>query len=455
MAYEDLATALIVDLFVLVLCSVLLLRYGRLAHSHPAITYLIFHALVVPSRLLAILAGAETLFSQLPGFWEPVSEVEIVRATVLADLTLIIMTIAWIRASVVDNEKHQNQPRQNNTQPITLSLQHIWRVALLALPIGIVGLFLLGNIPGLERPEIDLGEWQESSWPLITMTWAGLALLALIYWYGFRWWLLTPTLIYLAIIAIQGYSRVRFIVPLILLIQIYLDRRGRKWPSTIIVVMMIVTLVLFFPLKQIGRMTQTGATFSEIKDVSMQTISEAMAGKHGDETLLDQFASSLTLIDRAGKFYYGTTYLAIVTAPLPRQWWPEKPGMADYLKDFSTPGRPMDVLGMVMSFIGEFYLNFGYIGIVLLSYLFAYWLARIYFRAYRANYFSVLRFGYLLIACNLIQIYRDGLMSLIVFTLVNMMPLAVIVVLHRIIPKRSMPNTYIPVPYQHISKYTD
>jgi hypothetical protein len=219
--------------------------------------------------------------------------------------------------------------------------------------------------------------------------------------------------------------------------------------------MMILTLVLFFPLKQIGQMSQTGATLSEIKDVSTQTISEAMAGKHGDETLLDQFASSLTLIDRAGTLYYGTTYLAIVTAPMPRQFWPEKPGIADYLKDFSTPSRPMDLLGMVMSFMGEFYLNFGYAGIFLLSYFFAYWLARIYFRAYRANYFSVIRFGYLLVACNLIQVYRDGLMSLIVFTLVNMMPLAVIVALHRIIPSRSEPNTHIPVPYQHVSKYTD
>ena len=68
------------------------------------------------------------------------------------------------------------------------------------------------------------------------------------------------------------------------------------------------------------------------------------------------------------------------------------------------------------------------------SWLTAYWLARVYFKAYRGSYYSVLRFGYLLVACNLIQVYRDGFMSLFVFTLINMMPLAIIVILHRLVP---------------------
>jgi hypothetical protein len=96
----------------------------------------------------------------------------------------------------------------------------------------------------------------------------------------------------------------------------------------------------------------------------------------------------------------------------------------------------MGEMGMIMTFIGEFYLNFGSFGVVIMSFLTAYWLARIYFRAYRSSYYSVLRFGYLLIACNLIQVYRDGLMSLFVFTLVNMMPLSAIVFLHLVRPLR-------------------
>jgi hypothetical protein len=110
--------------------------------------------------------------------------------------------------------------------------------------------------------------------------------------------------------------------------------------------------------------------------------------------------------------------------------------LADYQKGFETPSRPMGQMGMIMTFIGELYLNFGYFGVVIMSFLTAYWLARVYFRAYQNSYYTVIRFGYLLIACNLILVYRDGLMSLFVFTIVNMMPLSIIVFLHLVRPVR-------------------
>jgi hypothetical protein len=434
--YEDIPTALVTDLIVLTVCSVLLLRYGRLAHSHPAIAYLLFHVLVVPSRLLAIMAGAETLFTGWGGIFEPVTEPELARAAFLADATLAIMTIAWIRASLVDQKRQSKQQGHGDSQPVTLSLRHIWRVVAIAFPIGIIGLGLMGNVPGLEKPQIDLGEWQESSWIIITMTWSGLALLALIYWYGFRWWLVTPMVINLLIMAVQGYHRFRVIIPLILMLQIYLDRRQKKWPPAIVIIPIVAGVLLFFPMKTIGRMAQEGASFAEIKESSSEIIREAVSGQAADQSVLDQLASSLTLIDRAGRLYYGSIYLALVTSPVPRQVWPDKPTMSGHLYDISAPSRPVAEVGMIMTFIGEFYINFGYLGIAALSYLMAYWLARIYFRAYRSNYFSVMRFAYLLIACNLIQVYRDGLMSLFIFTIVNMMPLATIVVLHYLLPVR-------------------
>jgi len=432
--YEDVPSALTIDLIVLVICTVLLVRYGRLTHSHPAVIYLFFHVLVIPSRLLAIISGADTLYSNWGWVFEPVAEAEIVRATILGDVVLIIMTAAWITASRVSVKRNAEKPKGSATAPATLSLRHIWTVVVIAFPIGVAGLALIGNVPGFEKPDIDFAEWQESSWVFITTSWAGLSLLALIYWYGFRWWLAVPTGAYLFIMSIQGFHRFRAIIPVILLIQIYLDRRQKKWPPVYIMAVIAAAMLFFYPMKEIGRMAQEGATVTEISESSTEILREVAAGQSGDQTLLDQFASSLTLIDRAGRLYYGTTYLALLTSPIPRQWWPEKPGLADYQKDFSTPSRPMGQMGMVMTFMGEFYLNFGYFGIVIMSFLTAYWLGRIYFVAYRSSYYSVLRFGYLLIACNLIQVYRDGLGSLFIFTVINMMPLSIIVVLHLIRP---------------------
>ena len=454
--YDDLTTALVVDLFVLTTCSILLIRYGRLAHSHPAITYLFFHLLAVSSRLLAIMAGAETLFTRWGGIFEPVTEAEIVRAAFLADVVLAIMTVAWIRASQTDLKDIAKQPADTGRGQQTLSLRYIWIVVAIAFPIGVVGVALIGNVPGFEKPDIDFGEWQESSWLFITTAWAGLSLLALIYWYGFRWWLVLPMGMYLFIMSVQGFHRYRAIIPLILLLQIYLDRHLKRWPTTYIMAVIIAAMMLFYPMKTIGRMAQEGATVTEISESSTEILREVAAGQNGDQTILDQLASALTLIDRGGRRYYGSTYLVLVASPIPRQWWAEKPGQGDHIKDFSTPSRPMYEMGMVMTFIGEFYLNFGYAGIVVVAFLMAYWLARIYFRSYRASYFSVLRFGYLLIACNLIQVYRDGLMSLFVFTLVNMMPLSVIVVLHIVKPKRlervQVPLQSIPLSEPRYSK---
>ena len=183
-------------------------------------------------------------------------------------------------------------------------------------------------------------------------------------------------------------------------------------------------------------MAQEGESVNQIVVTSAETVNLALAVKAPDQQFLDQFACALSLMDDAGHYYYGSTYLALLTLPVPHQWWPDKPGLADYLQDISKPWRPMGALGMIVTFLGESYVNFGYLGIVMIPMLLAYGLARVYFRAYRSNYYTVIRLCYLLIACNLIQVYRDGLTSIIVFTWVNMMPLMIIVLLHYILPRR-------------------
>jgi hypothetical protein len=432
----DIPVVLFIDLMIISLCAIVLLRYGRLSHSHPATIYLFFHIYTFTLRLIGLSFGAATLLSQYMLFFEPVTHKEIMRAALLGDFALVVMTVAWMKASRDDLKKLRQHSASVSKSLPNLSLKHIWSVVVIAFPLGLFGLWAFTNLPGIESERVELGEWQSSSWFFITQVWAGLTLLALIYWYGFRWWLMMPMSLYLLVMAIQGYHRFRVIIPAILLIQIYLDRRKLRWPPIYVLGVMLIMLLLFFPLKDIGKLAQEGEGIEQIVDVSRQSVNSALAAKAPDQQFLDQFACSLTLTDNAGRYYYGTTYLALVTLPIPRQWWPNKPGLADYLKDISIPSRPMDEMGMIVTFLGESYINFGYIGIIFIPALLAYFLGRAYFRAYRSNYFSVIRLSYLLIACNLIQVYRDGLTSIVVFTWVNMMPLMIIVLLHYILPVR-------------------
>jgi hypothetical protein len=104
--------------------------------------------------------------------------------------------------------------------------------------------------------------------------------------------------------------------------------------------------------------------------------------------------------------------------------------MGDFILEISKPTRPVAKIGMITTFLGDAYANFRHFGLILVPYLLAYWSGRAYFRAYRSNYMSVARFSYLLLACNLIQVYRDGLKSIVTFIAANMMPLFIIVLLH-------------------------
>jgi O-antigen polysaccharide polymerase Wzy len=434
----DLPVAWLVDMVTVVACVVLLLRYGRLSHSHPGTIYLFFHLYTFTFRLLGLLFGAELLFSQYQGFFEVVTPAEIVRAALMGDLALAVMTIAWIKASADDLKKLRRSPQAQSEGKPNLSLRYVWIVVAITFPLGILGLLMFANVPGLPsmREALEPGEWQTSSYFFIMQVWAGLALLALIYWYGFRWWLMLPMSVYLLIMAYQGYHRFRVLIPALLLVQIFLDRHKLRWPPLYLAAVLMGLGLIFFPLKSIGQMAQEGESVNEIVLTSTETVNTALAAKAPDQQFLDQFACALSLVDDGGHHYYGATYLALITLPVPRQWWPDKPGLADYLLEISKPWRPMGEMGMIVTFLGESYVNFGYVGIVVIPILLAYCLGRIYFRAYRSHYFSIARLAYLLIACNLIQVFRDGLVSIVIFTWVNMMPLMILVLLHIVLPSR-------------------
>jgi hypothetical protein len=249
--------------------------------------------------------------------------------------------------------------------------------------------------------------------------------------------------LYLLIMSYQGYHRFRVIIPVILLVQIYLDRRGRKWPTLATLSVLAALGLVFFPLKAIGRMAQYGFSASDIVRNSAEIVETALSGEHDDQQFLDMMASTITLVDERGKFYWGEPYAALVTLPIPRQWWKEKPTPADYMADFSTKQRPMQECGMIATIVGESYANFGYFGVVLVPLLLASVLGWMYASAYAGGYLTVARFGYLMLACNLIQVFRDGVVSMVIFTAVNMMPLTLILLLYKLIPP---PAPHLPHP---------
>ena len=415
----SLFNAVLLDAGGWLLCLTALLAFADLSITHPATTYLAFHCLLISARAIAILNGASTLFSGPTT--AAVTHAEIARALMVADLGLVTMTAAWIIAA--------NRPLQPIPSARPLSLGIIRGVSAVAIPAGCIAILLWSKLPGMALREIG-GAWATSNWAVIMQTWAGLSLLALIYWYGFKPVLAFFIFVYLTVVIYQGAFRFRLIIPLILLVQLYVDRRGRRWPTLPTALLLLGGGMLFFPLKEIGQELQTGASMENLWQTTREEVSAVVSGNHPDQSILDQFASTLTLADQHGKLFWGRTYSGLLTVIVPRQLWPEKPGLADFEKEISTAERPMAEDGMVVTMLGEFYLNFSYPGVVILSFAVAYATGRWFQAAYQRSYFTLARFMYLLLACNFMQIYRDGLISLFVFLGINMMPLTAIVLIH-------------------------
>src|SRR6186997_471747 len=103
----EVQVALLADVFIVLGCLALLVLFSRLAHSHPAVLYLVFHFYAVTMRLLGVSLETQTVFGRLinQGFYLPVTDSEIIRAALIADISLIVMTIAWVKASVDAKKK--------------------------------------------------------------------------------------------------------------------------------------------------------------------------------------------------------------------------------------------------------------------------------------------------------------------------------------------------------------
>src|SRR5207302_4394053 len=127
-----------------------------------------------------------------------------------------------------------------------------------------------------------VNEWTRSSWLMLPLSWPGLAMICLLYCYGFRAWIVIPLLAYFADMSLQGFHRFRVIIPAWLICQIYLDRYGMRWPSMPMVGLLAALALLFFPLKIIGRTIQEGGALRDIIDASGDVWTNLLYGGSGD-----------------------------------------------------------------------------------------------------------------------------------------------------------------------------
>jgi hypothetical protein len=418
---DSLIPYFLLDLAVVI--AVIVLMFRRMAFWHPLTAYLLFHLYSFTYRLFQIIGGSPLMYTGQANA-EAITPEEISRAMLWADVALVFFVSASWWAHLVFEAKSVQPVERRVLNPNIAKF-----IGLLCLPLGAYFFYLVRSTGVvLSADSASTGYIQViSMWPIGVI---GLLMFA----FGFRWYLLALAAFFLGAVALQGYHRFMLVLPLLYFAALYLQTQRRRWPTAALFVAAFFVGLIFPRLKYIGQALQYGDTQEAIAQFSQVFVQDNKSYTQfsATEDFLDQFAGGLSLVDSNERKFWGSTYLAIVTLPVPRAWWPDKPGLADHLQEISTSGRQYNIEGRIITYLGESYLNFGYAGLILIPVLLGYILTAACLRATSGPMLRLGRYVYLVFFMALVQTFRDGLLSIFVFTVVHNMPMLFTWILHMI-----------------------
>ncbi len=167
----------------------------------------------------------------------------------------------------------------------------------------------------------------------------------------------------LGMIFLVGGSRSAVIYPMVYMIMVW-ALRERQLSLNKIALVLVLSFVLIGLLGSFRNSTFTGEIGWESLNPSY---SETSSLSTGLEEISARGGSSrgvipiLARVPHDVSYLYGQSYVALLTVPLPRVLWPEKPGMVGGQVGRTFFGSPV---GIPPGPIGESYWNFGFAGVV-------------------------------------------------------------------------------------------
>lgn len=158
--------------------------------------------------------------------------------------------------------------------------------------------------------------------------------------------------------------------------------RERKIDVTKLIIAAVISLLLLGVLGNFRQSTFKGEInwntllqFSGSEESALGSATDELEERSG---AMDGSFPILALVPDEINFLYGSSYLAVVTLPIPRGFWPGKPGLVGGRVGETFFGLSA---GVPCGAIGEAYWNFGIFGVLLVFFLFGAchkWLAQMY-----------------------------------------------------------------------------
>ena len=211
------------------------------------------------------------------------------------------------------------------------------------------------------------------------------------------------------------------------LFAIYLIVNQRRWPNF----KYVLAILIFIPVFSfIGQNRDYFKSVFSDEVYENRFVNEDVEGFFEKQDTLD-FANYEYLVyiysvvpDMSQTYSYGTQYLQLFTEPVPRVLWPGKPvGPPIKMVNLMDFGN---FTGLTRSSIGDAWINFGYLGVILNMILIGGVLSWMYNRVLLGNP-KITAIFYVVMLPYLIQLFRDGgVVSIVKFLVFAFLPLIVV-----------------------------
>jgi hypothetical protein len=417
-----------IDLILVLVIFIYLYSKKGISLLSPAFIFLMIHFFFISLRAYQIfILDYELVVNNIYSSYLTINEVE--NGLIAADLSLVgfILGFFFMKNSYIKkgNRLHLKFKNYKETKNKLINYYLIFITIL-----GIVGTLAFSTLP-YQTQNLAI----ENNIFISLLTNLGvISAILLIYVKGFKKKYLLYLFLILAIFSIQGYHRYRVILPLIFLMGYYLKVHNLKMPPLKYYIIGAIVFIFSFPLKQIGKSIQQNKQI-DLVEIGLNSFSNIVEGESGDLSFFEQSSAMIGSVDKQQNFFNGKTYIPVFLFWVPRAFWPDKPKLNQWQHDISSVGRNYGQMGQISLISGESYANFGFFGSFLIPFL----LGKIYSKVY--YYFRNIDINHrgflLLLLLNMIlfQVWRDGIISLIVFPIVNYLPIIVLFLMKKKVVK--------------------
>lgn len=383
---------------------------------HPATFYLIVHGIVFAVRpILAHLYVYDGIYYAYQFY---PSDLTKILALLVAHFGFLIFMFFVLKEGGIPLRFDTPLPGESKEDDVHVR-RCFWVACLLCLPISIYSTaisisdrssdgstMMMDAATGYSVNTTSNGYLHDASLMLLP------ALVTLAWLYRFKWWSLLPLALAIGARAATG-SRWPFVMAFFSLSLLYLYERRQRWVSGYVLLGAVPFVALFtvvgldrgYAVREFFNIKQVEVDFSE-----RQRFMESM--DYGNMEFLEYLVEVIP--EKTGTYNYFTGNLQILTEPIPRVLWVNKPvGSPIKLYSLFDYGYP---IGMTYSVPGEGWAQLGWVGVAIWCALFGSAYGRIYCAFVRAQKTQVVVASYAVFMPLSIAAFRDGFLLTIVKT---------------------------------------